>query len=179
MRKSSWYNWTAEERGLSFQLNTILKFPRRNPTPNQSPNQWFQPLELYLHASPLYTFFPLSPVRTALFLRSEYAELPSPALAQQRKLCGESCETDTITQQQQPALLLPVNSMDFQMQKGSWCLRTNLAVAGLHHGWLLAWKFIHMNLEYNTWHKIYRGCHAPIPDKNTAVTDGGTRHLSC
>lgn len=64
-------------------------------------------------------------------------------------------------------------------KKDSWCLRTNLAVAELDHGWLLAWKFIHMTLEYNTWHKIYHGCHAPIPDKDTAVTDGGTRHLSC
>lgn len=50
---------------------------------------------------------------------------------------------------------------------------------GWARSWLLAWKFIHMTLEYNTWHKIYRGCHAPIPDKDTAVTDGGTRHLSC
>lgn len=85
-------------------------------------------------------------------------------------------DTDTITWRW---LFPPVNSMEFQMQKDSWRLRTNLAVTVLDHGWLLAWKFIHMTWEYNTWHKIYRGCHAPIPDKGTAVTDGGTRHLSC
>lgn len=144
-----------------------------------------QSLQMYPYAGPLLTFSPglqfshvsWKDISTSLEV-NEQSYCHQPVHSRERAMLEELGDRYHHWTQQ-PTPFPPVNAMDFQMQKDSSCLRTNLAVAGLDHGWLLAWKFIHMTWEYNTWHEIYHGCHAPIADKGTAVTDGGTRRLSC
>lgn len=192
MRKSSQYNWGCWRAGDAIPKEDypeVVPWDLRSGTCNQS-NQWFNQCSYNPCTGPLYTFSPglqffpvsykdISTSSKMNQLSHHHQPMHSRERAMLEKLWDRYHHPAAAQPQPQPTLFPPVNSIDFQMQEDSWCLRTNLAVAGLDHGWLLAWKFIHTTWEYNTWHKICRGCHTPIPDKDTAVTDGRTRCLSC
>lgn len=62
--------------------------------------------------------------------------------------------------------------------KRQWVPQDKLS-PGLVRSWMIPHMKIHsydFGISYLT--QLPCGCHAPVLDKDTAVTDGGTRHLS-